>query len=75
MVLAEWLDPARLEPDALSPTHSDLATLEARALRSGMVSLWSRALGAIEAGLTTPAEIRRVLGFNNPIPQPRSAPD
>ncbi len=66
MVLAEWLDPAQLEPDAISPTHSDLATLEARALRSGMISLWSRALAAIEAGLTTPAEVRRVLGFNDP---------
>ena len=68
MVLAEWLDPTCLAPEALGARHTDLATLEAQALRTGMISLWTRALGAIEAGLTTPAEVRRVLGFNGPAP-------
>ncbi len=37
-----------------------------------MVRLWDRALPAVDAGLTTPAEVRRVLGFNDP-PAPRGS--
>ena len=65
MVLAECLDPARLPPSG----RADLASLEALALETGMVRLWDRALRAVEAGLTTPAEVRRVLGFNDPPPR------
>jgi len=70
MVLAEWLDPARLPPDAFGGDRADLATLEAAAVGTGMVRLWDRALQAVGAGLTTPAEVRRVLGFNDPPPAP-----
>ncbi len=42
----------------------DTAQLDQLALQTGMVSRWSRASGAVDAGLTSPAEVRRVLGFS-----------
>jgi type II secretory ATPase GspE/PulE/Tfp pilus assembly ATPase PilB-like protein len=63
-VLAEMLsidEPALAQAIA---ARGDVATLEQLALRSGMVDRWQRALTAIEAGLTSPAEVRRVLGFS-----------
>ena len=63
LVLAEWLGPARLDPTVWTPGGTDLATLQAAAVASGMIPLWTRALAAVAAGLTTPVEIRRVLGF------------
>ena len=65
-VLAEWLDPGRLAPAALDPARSDLAALEAHAAEAGMLRLRDRALAAVAAGQTTPAEVRRVLGFDDP---------
>lgn len=41
----------------------DTAELEKFALQAGMVSRWTRACQAVDAGLTSPAEVRRVLGF------------
>lgn len=59
--------------EMLSVQHNDLARailsrgdrmrLEQLAVESGMVPLLRRACTAIETGLTTPAEVRRVLGF------------
>ncbi|HEV3137047.1 MAG TPA: GspE/PulE family protein [Pirellulales bacterium] len=43
---------------------TDIVALEQWALRSGMVDRWQRALRAVETGLTSPAEVRRVLGFS-----------
>lgn len=43
---------------------TDVATLEQLALRSGMIDRWQRAIQAVEAGITSPAEVRRVLGFS-----------
>jgi type II secretory ATPase GspE/PulE/Tfp pilus assembly ATPase PilB-like protein len=37
--------------------------LEAIAVEGGMVSKWRRALEAVEAGRTSPAEVRRILGL------------
>ena len=71
LVLAEWLDPARLDP-AVWTRGADLATLRSAAVKAGMIPLWDRALQAITDGITTPAEIRRVLGFS---PLARSMPD
>jgi general secretion pathway protein E len=65
MVLAELLDPERL---GLGPTilaKADIRVLEREALRAGMVDRWRRACQAIESGLTSPAEVRRVLGFSD----------
>lgn len=45
-------------------SRSDTADLEKLALKAGMISRWSRACNAIDAGLTSPAEVRRVLGFS-----------
>jgi type II secretory ATPase GspE/PulE/Tfp pilus assembly ATPase PilB-like protein len=44
-------------------SKSDAADLERLAVADGMVTRWQRAVAAIEAGTTSPAEIRRVLGF------------
>lgn len=43
--------------------RNDLPRLEQLAIESGMTPLIRRACEAVEAGLTSPAEVRRVLGF------------
>lgn len=40
----------------------DAAAIERCALQEGMTSLWQRAIGAVQTGQTSPAEVRRVLG-------------
>ncbi len=70
MVLAEWLEP---EPIGLGPAilaRSDVRHLEAEAVRGGMTDRWQRACRAVEAGLTSAAEVRRVLGFAEMTPAP-----
>ncbi|WP_435016118.1 GspE/PulE family protein [Tundrisphaera sp. TA3] len=65
MVLAELLEP---EPLGLGPAilaRSDVRALEQQAREAGMVGLRDRALAAIEAGQTSAAEVRRVLGFGD----------
>ena len=42
------------------------ADLEQVALGAGMIDRWQRACTAVEAGLTSPEEIRRVLGVGSP---------
>lgn len=64
MVLAEMLVPERGELGSAILSRSDVAQLEQLAVRSGMVTRWDRACRAIEEGLTSPAEIRRVLGVD-----------
>jgi type II secretory ATPase GspE/PulE/Tfp pilus assembly ATPase PilB-like protein len=44
-------------------SQADTAELEKLALQAGMVSRWTRACQAVDAGRTSPAEVRRVLGF------------
>jgi general secretion pathway protein E len=44
-------------------SREDSATLEQLAIQAGMVTRWQRALEAVETGRTSPAEIRRVMGF------------
>jgi hypothetical protein len=64
VVLAEMLS---LEDAALGQAilaRAELSVLEEVALSAGMVDRWSRATAAIEAGITSPAEVRRVLGFS-----------
>ncbi len=65
-VLVEMLLPDRSELGNAILSRSDAAALERLAVASGMVSRWQRALEAVEQGLTSPAEVRRVLGFANP---------
>ncbi len=64
MVLAELLDPERLGLGQAILARADVREVERQALRAGMVGRWRRACEAIEAGRTSPAEVRRVLGFS-----------
>ena len=45
-------------------SRSDVPQVEARAIEAGMISHEERARRAVEEGLTSPAEIRRVLGVS-----------
>ena len=52
--------------------RSDVRTLEHLAVKSGMIDRWQRACTAVEAGLTSPEEVRRLLGLGGPpVEQPR----
>jgi len=65
IVLAEML---QARPDDLGRailSRSDASQLEQLAIKSGMVPRWSRAVEAVEAGLTSPQEVRRVFGFSD----------
>jgi len=65
IVLAEMLE---ARPDELGRailSRSDASQLEQLAVRAGMVPRWSRALEAVESGLTSPQEVRRVFGFSD----------
>ncbi len=62
MVLAEMLQPEATDLGRAILSRGDTAELHALAEQAGMVSLERRGIAAVEAGLTTPAEIRRVLG-------------
>jgi type II secretory ATPase GspE/PulE/Tfp pilus assembly ATPase PilB-like protein len=66
VMLAEILVPHHSKIRRAIRAHADVARLEEIALRSGMVRLSERARHAIEAGLTDPAEFRRVLGISTP---------
>jgi len=48
--------------------RSDAAALERTALAGGMQTLWDCACQAVETGLTSAAEVRRVLGFSMHFP-------
>ena len=63
VMLAEVLIPDREEVGRAILARADVDALRAVARRAGMVGLLDRARLAVEAGLTDPAEVRRVLGF------------
>lgn len=63
ILLAEMLKAENTELGRAILSRSDAAQLEQLAIKAGMVSRWQRAGQAVEAGLTSPAEVRRVLGF------------
>jgi type II secretory ATPase GspE/PulE/Tfp pilus assembly ATPase PilB-like protein len=65
-VLAELLTIEKNELGRAILSRCDSAALEELAVSSGMISRWDRASAALEAGITSPAEIRRVLGFGTP---------
>jgi hypothetical protein len=46
--------------------RSDVRQLERVAIAAGMIDRWSRACAAVEAGLTSPGEVRRILGVARP---------
>lgn len=63
-VLVEMLTPERTELGRAILSRSDAAALERLAAEAGMVTRWQRAYEAVRAGLTSPAEVRRVLGLS-----------
>lgn len=65
LVLVEMLTAQRSDVGRAILSRSDTATLERLAVEAGMVSRWQRAYEALRAGLTSPQEIRRVLGFSD----------
>jgi type II secretory ATPase GspE/PulE/Tfp pilus assembly ATPase PilB-like protein len=71
LMLAEILIPNHPRIRRAIRAHADIVRLEEIAIRSDMVRLSERARRAIQAGLTDPAEYRRVLGiFTAPSPAP-----
>lgn len=64
MVLAEILLPEPNEVGRAILAKQDVNVLHARAVEAGMTPLAERARRAVEAGETSPAEVRRVLGLS-----------
>jgi type II secretory ATPase GspE/PulE/Tfp pilus assembly ATPase PilB-like protein len=64
LVLAEMLVPDASDLGRAILSRTDVARLEQLAVQAGMITRWDRACRAIEAGLTSPAEVRRVLGVS-----------
>jgi len=62
LLLAEMLIPEAHELGDAILARADVNRLGRLAVERGMVSLWNRGCTAVEEGLTSPAEIRRVLG-------------
>ncbi len=61
--LAELLIPGPGELGRAILSRDDAEQLEQLAMQAGMTTLWQRALAAVEECITSPSEVRRVLGF------------
>lgn len=68
LVLAELLPPLEGELAAAVLSRRDSQSMFSAAIGAGLIPLFTRACHAVESGQTDPAEIRRVLGFENPRP-------
>ena len=68
-VLAEMLSLDGAHAGPSDPRSNRRRHARAIGHRSGMVDRWQRAMRAIEAGITSPAEVRRVLGFSKNKPE------
>jgi len=66
-LLVEMLALSRTELARAILAHSESAVIERLAAEAGMSSRWQRACRAVDEGLTSPAEVRRVLGFSGGI--------
>ena len=62
-VLAELLVNVRDVVGRAITTGVEASQIEALAVTDGMIPLWDHALAAIAAGVTSPAEVRRVFGL------------
>jgi type II secretory ATPase GspE/PulE/Tfp pilus assembly ATPase PilB-like protein len=71
-VLAEMLLPETDEMARAVLARSDVRRLEQVAVAAGMIDRWDRACAAVEAGLTSPEEVRRILGVARPSQRPRA---
>lgn len=63
MIISELLQPDLSGLGRAILSRGDATEIEALAVQAGMTSLWQRALQAVESGQTSPAEVRRVLGW------------
>lgn len=72
--VAELLAPRSTEIGAAVLARHDLETLESIARRAGMTPLFQRAVEAVAAGRTSPAEVRRVLGMQATASDAREQP-
>ncbi|MGE0759957.1 MAG: GspE/PulE family protein [Pirellulaceae bacterium] len=63
LLLAELLQLVEAQMQAGVLDEYDAAALERHAMEHGFVRLRERAIAAVEAGATSPGEVRRVLGF------------
>jgi type II secretory ATPase GspE/PulE/Tfp pilus assembly ATPase PilB-like protein len=64
-LLTEMLSPERSELGRAILSRSDASQLEQLAVAAGMTSQYNRACRAIAEGRTSPAEVRRALGFSH----------
>ncbi|MEW4455414.1 GspE/PulE family protein [Bremerella sp. JC817] len=62
-LLGEWLVPHKHRLAQAELESATTAMIEAWAHEAGMASRWEQAEAMLAAGITSPAEIRRVLGF------------
>jgi general secretion pathway protein E len=62
-VLAEMLSRSDGTLAASVLQRMDTQNIQAAACAAGLVTLWQRAIDAVASGETSPAEVRRVLGF------------
>lgn len=65
LALCELLTPSDNDLGRAILSRKDAARLDQLAGDAGMISRWTRASLSIEAGETSPAEVRRVLGFSH----------
>lgn len=63
LLLAELLLPGGQAVGRAILDRADTSRIQALAIQDGMKSIGQRALGAVADGQTSPAEVRRVLGF------------
>ena len=63
IVLTEMLLPDQGDVGQAILQRADASELQRRAVEAGMRTQWNRALQAVNQGLTSPAEVRRVLGM------------
>jgi type II secretory ATPase GspE/PulE/Tfp pilus assembly ATPase PilB-like protein len=64
MLIAELLTPGEGSLARAILSRDDAPQLEQLAVQNGMITRWQRASKAVEWGHTSPAEVRRVLGFS-----------
>ncbi|MBA2113230.1 Type II secretion system protein E [Planctomycetes bacterium FF15] len=64
-LLAEWLVPHKHQLSKLTLDTATSAAIEAWAVEAGMPTRWIQAEVMLSSGTTSPAEIRRVLGFRD----------
>jgi len=63
IVLTEMLQPNEVDVANAILNQADATALHQLAIKSGMRTQWDRAIEAVNQGITSPAEVRRVLGM------------